>query len=254
MKDKCILIDCVSNDYIYFENIDKASQISTHKGNISIDDINNYPAGSVIHTHKGHPYRLTDVDLHDYIMFGLKRETQIVYPKDSFFISGYLGLKNGDKVFECGLGSGAMAMVMANSVAPDGKIFSYEKRERFIELAKDNLKFDNLINFVEFSNKDLEVDEIGEGDFDAAFVDSKEPWNILRKVSDSLKAGKKMCILVPTFNQVIEVLKELKRIHHFDIAVKEIFIRDFKTLPDRVRPEDRMVAHTGFIIFSRKGV
>ena len=63
-----------------------------------------------------------------------------------------------------------------------------------------------------------------------------------------------MGILVPTVNQIIEVLNTLKRIKHMDVAVKEIFIRDFKTLPDRVRPDDRMVAHTGFLIFSRKGM
>ena len=253
-KNRFILIDCVNSSRIYFENITK-DIVSTHKGNIALEDINESSWGSVLKTHLGHPYRIVEVDLHDFIMFGLKRETQIIYPKDSSYISNYLGLKTGDKVFECGCGSGALTLVMANIVAPDGKIYCYERKKRFIELTKKNLQFNNLSNFVDIKERDLDEGDIeGNDDFDAAFVDVKEPWKILRKVSSMLKSGKKIGILVPTVNQIIEVLNELKRIKHFDVIVKEIFIRNFKTLPDRVRPEDRMVAHTGFLIFSRKGL
>jgi tRNA (adenine57-N1/adenine58-N1)-methyltransferase len=187
-------------------------------------------------------------------MYGLKRKTQIIYPKDSSYIINYLSLKNGDKVFECGCGSGALTLIFANAIAPNGKVICYERKKRFIELASENLKFNNLKEFVCIKEKDLEAEDIDENDFDAAFIDVKEPWIIIEKVSNALKNGKKMGILVPTVNQIIEVLEKLKKLKHFDIQVKEIFIREFKTLPERVRPEDRMIAHTGFLIFSRKGV
>ncbi len=254
MKSRFILIDCQGKGRIYFENVGDNEFISTHKGNISIEDIEQADWGSVITTHKGHPYRIVEVDINDYIMFGLKRETQIIYPKDSGFITVNLGIKSGDKIFECGCGSGALTLVMANVVSPNGKIFCYERKERFINLAKKNLQFNNLKDYVVIKEKDLENDEIDEKDFDTAFIDTKEPWKIIEKVSISLKPGRKLGILVPTFNQIVEVLKELKRVKHFDISVKEILLREFKTIPDRVRPEDRMVAHTGFLIFSRKGV
>ncbi len=254
MKEKFILIDYEGKGRIYFENISNNEFISTHKGNISVSEIENASWGSIITTHKGHKYRIVEVDLNDYIMFGLKRETQIIYPKDSSFIILNLGLKSGQKVFECGCGSGALTLVMANAVAPDGKVVCYERRQRFIELATKNLQFDNLINYVKINEKDLETEEIDENNFDAAFIDTKEPWKIITKVSNVLKSGKKLGILVPTFNQIVDVLKELKKANHFDISIKEILIREFKTVPDRIRPEDRMVAHTGFLIFSRKGV
>ena len=256
IKNRFILIDCVNYSRIYFENIEGKEIISTHKGNIPVEAIFAAEWGSVVKTHLGRPYRIVEVDLHDFIMYGLKRETQIIYPKDSSYICNYLSLKNGDRVFECGCGSGAMTLTMANIVAPEGKIYSYERKERFIKLATENLQFQNLINYVEIKEKDLELEdsEIDEVNFDAAFVDTKEPWKILNKVSAKLKPGKKLGILVPTVNQIIEVLNTLKRIKHMDIAVKEIFMRDFKTIPDRVRPDDRMVAHTGFLIFSRKGM
>jgi tRNA (adenine57-N1/adenine58-N1)-methyltransferase len=253
-KNRFILVDCINNRRIYIEGRNNEDFLSTNKGNISFEDIRKAEWGSVVKTHLGHAYRIIEVDLHDFTMFGLKRETQIIYPKDSSYICSYLSLKNGDKVFECGCGSGALTMAMANIVAPKGKIFCYERKKRFIELAEKNLQFSNLIDFVTIKEKNLEEEDIDENDFDAAFVDVKEPWLILRKVSEAMKNGKKMGILVPTVNQIIEVLNELKKIKHFDIQVKEIFTREFKTIPDRVRPDDRMVAHTGFLIFSRKGV
>jgi tRNA (adenine57-N1/adenine58-N1)-methyltransferase len=255
MKNRFILIDCEGRGRIYFENISLDNEfISTHKGNISVKEINNAKWGSVIHTHKGHAYRIVEVDINDYIMFGLKRETQIIYPKDSGFITINLGIKTGDKVFECGCGSGALTLVLANIVAPNGKIVCYERRERFINLAVKNLQFNNLIDYVEIKQRDLETEEIEDENYDAAFIDTKEPWQIIEKVTNALKPGKKLGILVPTFNQIVEVLKELRKVKHFDVSVKEILIREFKTIPDRLRPEDRMVAHTGFLIFSRKGV
>ena len=256
IKERFILIDCVNLSKIYFENVENKEIISTHKGNIPVEEIFAANWGSVVKTHLGRPYRIVEVDLHDFIMYGLKRETQIIYPKDSSYICSYLSLKNGDKVFECGCGSGALTMLMANIVATEGKVYSYERKERFINLATENLQFQNLIDYVEIKQRDLELEEeeIEEDSFDAAFVDTKEPWKILNKVSERLKPGKKLGILVPTVNQIIEVLNTLKKIKHIDVNVKEIFIRDFKTLPNRVRPEDRMVAHTGFLIFSRKGI
>ena len=253
-KNRFILIDCVSNNKIYFDIDNGQGTISTHRGNISVEDILTTEWGGVVKTHLGHAYRLTRVDLHDFIMYGLKRKTQIIYPKDSSYICSYLSLKNGDKVFECGCGSGALTIMFANAVFPDGKVICYERRKRFIDLAMKNLRFNDLINAVEIIEKDLDDEDIDENEFDAAFVDVKEPWNILEKVSIILKPGRKMGILVPTVNQIILVLEKLKKIKHYDVQVKEIFIREFKTLPERVRPEDRMVAHTGFLIFSRKGV
>ncbi len=252
-KNRFILIDCVNNRRIYIENR-TGEFLSTNKGNIPFEDIRKAEWGSIVKTHLGHPYRIIEVDLHDFIMFGLKRETQIIYPKDSSYICSYLSLKNGDRVFECGCGSGALTLAMANIVAPDGKIFCYERKKRFIELAEKNLAYNSLSEYVEIKERDIETEDIDEEEFDAAFVDVKEPWLILRKVSSVMKKGKKLGILVPTVNQIIEVLNELKKIKHFDVQVKEIFMREFKTIPDRVRPDDRMVAHTGFLIFSRKGV
>ena len=254
MKKLILLVEKngLKKTFFNLENFKDKDFISTNKGNIKISDINTVNWGEIINTHKGFPYRVTPVTISDYILHGIKRETQVIYPKDAAYICFMLGLKNGDKVFECGTGSGALTMFMANIVAKEGRIYTYEKRKKFLNLAKKNLELMNLEKYVNFYLKDIEKDEIEEENFDAAFIDVKEPWKIIPKVKKVLKKGKKLGVLVPTTNQIAEVLRILKE-EFYNIAVQEIFLRNYKINPERIRPEDRMIAHTGYLIFANRG-
>ncbi len=254
MKKLILLIDENSYKKTFFnlENFKDKESISTNKGNIKISDIHSVSWGGVVYTHKNYPYIVNPVSIVDYVIYGIKRETQIIYPKDASYICYMLGLKNGDKVFECGTGSGSLTMFMANMVADKGRIYTYEKREKFLNLAIKNIQLMELEKYVNFNLRDLEKEDIEEENFDAAFIDVKEPWKIIPKVKNKLKNGKKIGLLVPTTNQISEVLKILKN-DFYNITVKEILERNYKINPDRIRPEDRMVAHTGYLIFANKG-
>ena len=91
-----------------------------------------------------------------------------------------------------------------------------------------------------------------EKEVDAVFLDLKEPWLLLQPAWEALKPGHPLGILVPTTNQISQCLKEMKRLPFVGVEVVELLLRKYKTNPDRIRPEDRMVAHTGYLIFARK--
>lgn len=197
-------------------------------------------------------YSILKPTLEDMVMLGIKRETQIVYPKDSAHILIKLDLKDGSRVLEVGTGSGALTLFLSRACGPNGHVLTVEKEERHFRNAKRNLdaflEFQN-VKIVNADFLDLDIRE----SFDACFIDVREPWLYLRKVLEVLTDGGKLGTIVPTANQVTETLKSLEGKFE-SVEVKEILVRDYKTVPERLRPTDRMVAHTGYLIFGRKFV
>ena len=234
----------------FFIKVKKGEIFGTHKGNISHNDIMEAGYSKEVKTHKGHPFMILRPTLHDIIMFGIKRKTQIIYPKDSSYITLKLGLTDGMKVLESGVGSGALTIVMANAVKPSGKIYSYEKEEKYIKNAYNNIKLAGLEKYVEIKHHSLDK-PLPENFFDAAFIDVREPWLYINNIKKSLKKGSPIGFLVPTTNQVSNTLQALKENNFISLEVVELLERHYKPVPDRLRPEDRMVAHTGYLIFGR---
>lgn len=244
-------VHLTDNKTSFFLKLKKGEKFGTHKGTIEHNEIIQKNYGDYIETHKGHKFQILKPTLYDIIMFGIKRKTQIIYPKDSAYITLKLGLRSGMKVLESGIGSGALSIVMANAVYPDGKIYAYEKEEKHIEVAKQNLEFAGFSEIVEIFHKDLS--EVEEENFDAAFIDVREPWLYIKKLKGLLKKGSPIGFLVPTVNQIILLLEELNKNNFIQIETMEILLRKYKPVPDRLRPEDRMVAHTGYLIFAKNG-
>ena len=232
----------------------KAGEVlGTHKGNIKHDEIIGKTFGETVKTHKGHEFLILKPTIYDVIMYGIKRKTQIIYPKDSAYITLKLGITDGMKVLESGIGSGALTIVMANAVKPSGKIFCFEKEEKYINNALKNVSLVGLDKYVKAFKHDL-AEPLPEKDFDAAFIDVREPWLYMENIKKSLKETAPVGFLVPTTNQVSLVLEALKKHGFIEEEVLEILLRKYKPVPDRLRPEDRMVAHTGYLIFARKGI
>ena len=229
----------------------QGDSLSTDKGKVLLSDIVGKEYGSKVYTHKGYEYVVLPCTLHDFIMFKLERHTQIVYPKDSAYIAMRLDVKPGDTVLECGVGSGAMTAVFARLVGDNGKVVGYEKREEFASLAISNLEKMGLSSRVEVKLKDA-GSGFDEKDVDAVFLDVREPWLYVGHAFSSLKAGGMLGVVVPTTNQCVEVLKELNSAMFVDVEVCEILLRKFKTVPERFRPQDRMSAHTAYLLFARK--
>lgn len=194
-------------------------------------------------------YDIFEPTIEDIVMYALKRETQIVFPKESFYIAFHLSLKKGSKVLEVGTGSAATTYIFSHAVGPEGLVVSYEQEERHFRNAKRNIE-----RFGEWDNVELHNEEFtgcAVDDFDAAFIDVREPWTVLEKVRGHLNGSAPIGMIVPTANQISEVLKELET-GYGDTEVLEILIRKYKTVAERVRPNDRMIAHTGYLVFTRK--
>ena len=186
--------------------------------------------------------------LEDFILYGFKRETQIVYPKDSFYIAFKLGAGPDRRVLEFGTGSGAMTAVFSWIGC---EVYSFEVREKFYSTAKKNLERFGLDRKVRMVNEDFKNAELQSSSFDCAFIDVKDPLPYLEKVMDVLKDGASVCFLLPTTNQVSALLKGMDE-YFGSPEVIEILMRKFNVNPERLRPADLMIGHTAYLVFCRK--
>lgn len=225
-------------------------ELQTHRGVIKHNDLIGLPYGTQVFSHIGAPFFLLQPSLAD-LLNELPRNTQILYPKDIGFILVTMSVGPGQRVIEAGTGSGSMTIALAHAVGPEGKVISYEQRQDFQNLARKNLTRVGLESRVDFKLRDI-AEGLDETDADAFFLDVPNPYDYLGQVRASLKPGGYFCALIPTVNQVEKVLLAL-RVHRFAfIEVAEMLLRYYKPEPSRFRPTDRMVAHTGFLVFARR--
>ncbi len=222
----------------------------THRGIVSHDDLIGLPWGSQIFSHQNSPYFLLQPMLGD-ILTDLPRNTQILYPKEIGFIMVTMGVGPGMRVMEAGTGSGSMTIAMAYNVGATGKVISYEQRPEMQNLARKNLARVGLEERVEFKLRDI-AEGFDETDIDAFFLDVANPYDYIPQVRAALKPGGFFCSLMPTYNQVEKLIYALRRNNFAFIEMCEVLLRYYKAEPARLRPTDRMVAHTGFLVFARR--
>ena len=223
----------------------------THLGNVDLGNLLGQSWGCITTTHRGRELYVLKPSLHD-LTRHIKRRTQIIFPKDLGFILMKLEVGPGKRVIECGTGSGSLTLALAWMAGPTGRVISYEKEEAFSLLARENLERVGLADRVEFKLKDAR-EGFDERDVDALFLDVRNPWDYLEQAYQALAGGHTLGILVPTTNQVSRTLEGLAQNGFVHAEVCEILMRRYKANPERLRPEDRMVAHTGFLVFARKG-
>jgi tRNA (adenine57-N1/adenine58-N1)-methyltransferase catalytic subunit len=222
----------------------------SHRGVLQHDDLIGKPWGSQVFSHTGAPFFLLQPSISDLIN-ELPRTTQILYPKDIGYILIQMGIAPGQTVMEAGTGSGGMTIALAAAVGADGKVISYEQKTDVQNLARKNLERVGLASRVDFKLRDIQ-EGFDETDTDAFFLDVQNPYDYIPQVRGALKSGGFFSTLIPTFNQVEKTLNALKKNQFAFVEVCELLLRYYKTNPTRIRPADRMVAHTGFLIFARK--
>ncbi len=232
-----------------FVRLEPGARLHTHYGIVAHDDLIGKPWGTVGYTHKGEAFYLLRPSLED-VLRHTPRRTQIIFPKDIGFILLKLSVGPGVRVIEAGTGSGALTTALAFSVGETGRVYSYERREDMQALARRNLERLGLAHRVTFH-----LHDIGEGfferDVDALFLDVPTPEDYVAQAREALRPGGFFGALVPTVNQVSRLLEALQA-HGFGLVdVVEILLRYYKPVPERLRPTDRMVAHTGYLIFAR---
>jgi tRNA (adenine57-N1/adenine58-N1)-methyltransferase len=225
------------------------ADFQTHRGVLLHDDMIGRPWGSQIFSHLKSPFFLMEPSLGD-VLRGTKRNTQILYPKEIGYILVTMGIGPGIHVIEAGTGSGALTTALAFAVGPQGHVWSYEIRPDMLNLSRSNLEKVGLADRVTLIQRDIS-DGFGEAGVDALFLDLPNPYDYIPQVRQALKPGGFFGCILPTTNQVCILLTAL-RVHKFAfIDVCEILLRFYKSEPERFRPTDRMVAHTGFLIFAR---
>jgi tRNA (adenine57-N1/adenine58-N1)-methyltransferase catalytic subunit len=219
----------------------KAGEVfQSHRGVLPHDEL----------SHTGAPFFLLQPSLAD-LLNELPRTTQILYPKDIGYILIQMGIASGQTVMEAGTGSGAMTIALATTVGAEGRVISYEKKQDVQNLARKNLERVGLSARVEFKLRDIAAG-FDETEADAFFLDVQNPFDYIPQVRAALKPGGFFGTLLPTFNQVEKVLYALRTSRFAFVEVCEILLRYYKPNPTRLRPADRMVAHTGFLVFGRK--
>lgn len=228
----------------------EGARFETHRGILQHDDLIGKAWGTQVFSHKGAAFFLLQPSLAD-ILNDLPRTTQILYPKDIGFILVTMGVGPGKTVIEAGTGSGSMTIALAYAIGSQGRVVSYEVRPDMQNLAKKNLERVGFASRVDFKLRDI-AEGFDETDADAFFLDVPNPYDYIPQVRLALKPGGFLCSLLPTVNQVEQLLVALRREHFAFVEVCELLIRYYKPEPTRLRPTDRMVAHTGFLIFGRK--
>jgi len=227
----------------------EGAKFETHRGYINHNDLIGLPWGSRVASHMGSPFVLLQPSLAD-ILIETRRNTQIMYPKDIGFILLTMDIGPGKVVLEAGSGSGAFTTALAFSVGSGGKVISYESRSEFQHLAHKNLDRLGLADRVEFKLRDI-TEGFDESNVDAVFLDLPNPQDFVGQAKGALKPGGFLGSILPTTNQVSTFLVALRRSNFAFIEVCEILLRYYKPVADRLRPTDRMVAHTGYLVFSR---
>ena len=226
------------------------AKFETHRGILQHDDLIGKPWGTQVFSHIDAPFFLLQPSLADLIN-ELPRTTQILYPKDIGFILITMGVGPGQRVMEAGTGSGSMTTALAYAVGPQGSVISYEVKPDVQNLARKNLTRFGLDSRVELKLRDIQVG-FDETDVDAFFLDVPNPYDYAGQVRAALKPGGYLCCLIPTFNQVEKTLLALRQGKFAFVEVCELLLRYYKPEPARIRPTDRMVAHTGFLVFARR--
>jgi tRNA (adenine57-N1/adenine58-N1)-methyltransferase len=229
--------------------LQQGGSLHTHRGILYHDDLIGRPLGSMVRSHLGYGYYLLTPSWDD-LLRAIRRNTQIVYPKDIGYILVKMSIRPGSVVVDAGTGSGALAAAFASAVMPTGRVISYEIREDMQALARRNLAQLGVDEFVTLKLRDI-TQGFDETEVDALFLDVPAPWHYLEQAHAALRGSGFLGVILPTANQVIELLQALARFPFAFVEVEEILLRTYKTVPARFRPNDRMVAHTGFLIFAR---
>jgi tRNA (adenine57-N1/adenine58-N1)-methyltransferase len=238
---------------IYSITITPGKEWHTHKGWIVHDDLSGLPEGSVVSTSAGLKFTAFIPLLTDYVL-SMPRGATIVYPKDAALIVGFADIFPGARVLEAGVGSGALTLSLLRAVGPTGSVHSVERRDEFAANATTNIE-----NYFggRPANWSLAIGSVQEQEFDHEFdrviLDMLAPWECVEMAAKVLRPGGVFMAYVATTTQLSATAEALKDDGHFTEPESfESMVRGWHHEGLAVRPQQRMIGHTGFLIFSRR--
>jgi tRNA (adenine57-N1/adenine58-N1)-methyltransferase len=237
--------------------LEKGGAFGTHRGELKHDDIIGKPEGSVISNHNGIEYLAFRPLLTDFVL-SMPRGANIVYPKDSALIVTMGDIFPGAKVVEAGVGSGGLSMYLLRAIGESGSLDSFERRSEFAEIAKANV----VTQFgYEPKNWNIHIGDLQErlsqvvatSEADRVVLDMLAPWECVEETAEALVPGGLVIGYVATVTQLSRFTEALRDSGHF--AEPEAFETLFRTWHLQglaVRPDHRMIGHTGFLVTARR--
>jgi tRNA (adenine57-N1/adenine58-N1)-methyltransferase catalytic subunit len=225
-----------------------------HTGMVSHDLILGSDEGVVVRSTGGAALACFRPTMADYIL-KMPRGAQVVYPKDIGAIIVNADIAPGTSVLEAGTGSGALTLALCRAAGPEGRVVSYELRQDFHERARANIEafFGKLPAWLELREGNLrEVAGTGEV-YDRVVLDMPEPWGVLSELALVTHPGSILCAYLPTTNQVQQAVLAMEPGGYDEVTTFEVLIRTWHVTQRSVRPDHRMVGHTGFVIVGRRG-
>ena len=232
-------------------------EMHTHHGVLFHRDLIGLPDGSVVANSSGHEYLALRPLLRDFAM-SMPRGAAIVYPKDAAQIVMQADIFPGATVVEAGVGSGALSLSLLRAIGPAGRLVSFERREDFAEVARSNVEtfFGAAPETWEVVVGDL-LDALPQtqpvGSVDRVVLDMLAPWEVMDAVAEALTPGGVVLCYVATATQLSRVAEYIRGTGCFtDPDASETMVRGWHVEGLAVRPDHRMVAHTGFLLTARR--
>lgn len=245
--DIVLLLDQKSRRYLI--TLESGSEFHSHSGYIAHDEIIGSAEASTLRSTKGGTYTVLRPTLSDFVL-KMPRGAQVIYPKDLGPLLMIADIGPGVRVLESGVGSGALSMAMLRSGA---NIVGYEIREEFAQRAQKNVA--RFLGSDAAHNYRVELRDCYEGidetDLDRVVLDLPEPWNVVTHARSTLRPGGLIVAYSPSIVQVMTFRDALARDGFILPETIEVLNRSWHVEGHAVRPDHRMVAHTGFLTVAR---
>jgi tRNA (adenine57-N1/adenine58-N1)-methyltransferase len=235
----------------YLRVLRPGARLHIRDGTMQADHLMGLLEGSTVYNSASEPFLMVRPTFASLIP-NLPRRAQVIYPKDIGPILLWGDIGPGMRVVEVGAGPGAMTMALLRAVGPTGEVVSYETRSDFFEMAQSNVRQ----FFGDAPNWHLKLADatagIAERDVDRMVIDLAEPWALLAEAAAALRPGGILVAYVPTVLQLKQFVDQARARWFGAVQTMETFFRPWHVRGLSVRPQHRMIAHTGFIITSRR--
>ncbi|MCA1831576.1 MAG: tRNA (adenine-N1)-methyltransferase [Actinomycetota bacterium] len=247
--ERALLVDRKGRRYLI--TLKAADSFHTHEGFLSHDAIIGQTEGVRVSTSGGSSLVAYRPSYPEFVV-KMPRGAQVIYPKDVGLILIEADIAPGAVVLEAGTGSGALTIALTRAVGPGGRVISYELREDFAVRARGNVEafLGKVPDHLDLRQGNV-TGGIPERGIDRVVLDLPEPWTVVPVAIESLRPGGIWCSYVPSIVQVSQTVEALRPAGFAEITTRESLVRTWHVEGAAVRPDHRMVAHTGFITTAR---
>jgi tRNA (adenine57-N1/adenine58-N1)-methyltransferase len=249
--ERIVLLDARGRRYLV--RLEAGASFHYHGGAVPHDLVIGSVEGTTVHSTAGAALRCFRPRLADFVL-KMGRGAQVIYPKDLGPILVYADVAPGARVLEAGTGSGALTLALCRAVGPEGRVVSYELREEFLEVARRNAEdfFGKVPAWLDLREGDVRQAADSGETFHRILLDLPEPWAVLSETASTLVPGGIVCGYLPTTGQVQQLVEAMEAQGFAEIETFEVILRTWHVAPRSVRPDHRMIGHTGFVTVARR--